>query len=128
MDVLLISNEDLPAEAEQISRVLSHLGVGLHTELSYKQGLESLVKHKYSIVILSCFDTADDLKYTEAVRLMKEIVPSLLVIAVSSDTPLEEERELRKSGLYFHLTAPVEEEELSAVLSGAIALERERRK
>lgn len=127
MDILLISNEDSSAESEQISRVLGKLGVGLKTAPSYKQGIESLVKHKYSIVILSCFDAADDFKYTEAVRLMKKIVPSLLVIAVSSDTPLEEERELRKSGLYFHLTAPVEEEELTAVLSGAISLERERR-
>ena len=78
-------------------------------------------------MILYCFSGEDDLTTTETVRIMKEIVPHLLIIVISGETPLETERELRKSGLYFHLTSPFGEDELRDVLSGVIRKEMTRR-
>lgn len=128
MRILLINNESDSAEERLIQQAVDDLGVGMERAVSYKQGIEVLVKHKNSIVILYCFGIAGDFKYTEAVRIMKEIVPSLLIIAISHETQLEEERELRKTGLYFHLTSPVDSKELTEVLSGAIEKEKTRRR
>jgi len=128
LDILLVSKHEPPAERKLIEQVLAERQVGIRSANSYKKAIEDLVKHKCAIVILYCFNGSDDLKATETVRIMKEIVPTLLIIAISEETPLETERELRKQGLYFHLTSPIEKEELKEVLSGAIEEEKRRRK
>lgn len=128
MNILLILKDTNSEEKTLIERTLEQQGIGARITYSYKQGIEELAKHKFAIVILYCFDGNDDLKTAEAVRIMKEIVPTLLIIAISKHTPLETERELRKSGLYFHLASPLDEEELREVLSGAIKKEMNRRK
>ena len=128
MDILITFKHADAGEKQLIENILAEYNIGVRISLSYKNAIEELAKHKYSIVILYCFNGNDDLKTTEAVRIMKEIVPNLLIIAVSEETPLETERELRKSGLYFHLASPLVEEELRDVLSGAIKKEMNRRK
>jgi DNA-binding NtrC family response regulator len=128
LDILLVSNQAASSETQLIRQVSSELGVGLQSATNYKDGIEALAKHNFSIVILYCFTATGDFEATQAVRLMKEIMPSLLLIVISQDTTIEEERELRQSGLYFHLTSPVEKQELRAVLSGAIEKERTRRR
>lgn len=127
MEILFVTEKAPPVEMILIERLLADHDVGTRAVKSYKQAIEYLAKHKYRIVILYCFDSHDDFKTTEAVRIMKEIVPNLLIIAISGETPLETERELRKSGLYFHLSSPIDEKELKEVLLGAIKKEKSRR-
>jgi hypothetical protein len=55
-------------------------------------------------------------------------MPNLLIVAISEETVLETERELRKSGLYFHLSSPFSEDELKDVLAGVIKKENAARK
>lgn len=127
MDILLISNCTPDAERKLFEKILERHQVGIKVVASYKKSIEDLIKYKYNIVILYCFDEPDDLKTIEVVRIMKEILPSLSIIAISQNTPLEVERELRKSGLYYYLTSPIEENELNEVLTGVINKEMKRR-
>ena len=126
MEILLISKQ-APEEKRLLEQILAEHRIDMHCAGSYKKGIEELARHKYAIVILYCFNGEDDLTTTETVRIMKEIVPHLLIIVISGETPLETERELRKSGLYFHLTSPFGEDELRDVLSGVIRKEMTRR-
>lgn len=128
MEILLVSKHIPEEEEALIERVLAEHKVDLHSVLSFKKAIEMQARHRFAIVILYCFSDPDDLSAAEAVRIMKEIVPTLLVIAISGDTSLETERELRKSGLYFYLTSPFEEAELRDVLSGVIKKEMTRRR
>ncbi len=128
MEILLISKQTPPDEKKLIEQVLGEYRIDVCCVESYKKAIEDLARNKYSIAILYCFDGEDDLTPTEAVRIMKEIVPALLIIAISGETPLETERELRKSGLYFHLASPFGEDELRDVLAGAIKKEMMGRK
>ena len=123
MEILLISNQIPQDEKRLLEKVLAEHNIDVRLAGSYKKAIEDLAKYKYSIVILYCFDGEDDLSPTEAVRIMKGIVPALLIIAISGETPLETERELRKSGLYFHLTSPFSEKELGEVLISVIRKE-----
>lgn len=118
---ILVVSQDMPlTEAGLIDEVLAHHGAGAHRVNSYKRAIEAIIKRKYAIAVLYSSFRKDDFTIAEAVRLMKEIVPSLSIIAISKDTPLETERELRESGLYFHLTVPFEKSEFEDVLAGAI--------
>ena len=128
MEILLISKQTPPDEKRLIEQVLGEYRIDVCYAESYKKAIEDLARNKYSIAILYCFNGEDDLTPTEAVRIMKEIVPALLIIAISGETPLETERELRKSGLYFHLASPFGEDELRDVLAGAIKKEMMGRK
>lgn len=128
VEILLVSKQIPQEEKALIERVLTEHHVDLHSVLSYKKAIEKLARHRFAIVILYCFSSADDLSAAEAVRIMKEIVPTLLIIAISGDTPLETERELRKSGLYFYMTSPFEEAEFRDVFSGVMRKEMIRRR
>lgn len=128
VDVLVISSAAPEAERKLIEQVLGEHRASFKPVSSYKQAIEELAKRKYPIVILYCFKDREDFEATEAVRIMKGIVPGLLIIAISQETPLETERELRKSGLFFHLTTPIDRAEFEEVLSGAIKTEKTRRK
>ncbi|MEE9553139.1 MAG: hypothetical protein V3W18_02485 [candidate division Zixibacteria bacterium] len=128
MEILLISNQIPLDEKRLLENVLAEHQIDVRLSDSYKKAIEDLAKYKYSIVILYCFDGQDDLSPTEAVRIMKGIVPTLLIIAISGETALETERELRKSGLYFHLTSPFSESELRDVLISVIKKEQMGRK
>lgn len=123
MKILLISKQIPIDEKRLIERLLDEYSIEICLAESYKKAIEELARNKYPIAILYCFEGSDDLTPTEAVRIMKEIVPALLVIAISEETDLETERELRKSGLYFHLASPFDEDELRDVLAGAIKKE-----
>jgi DNA-binding NtrC family response regulator len=123
MEILLISKQAPQAEKELIGRILAENSIEVRFADSYKKAIEDLARFKNPIVFLYCFDGEDDLTPAEAVRIMKEIIPGLLIVAISEETPLETERELRKSGLYFHLSSPFSEEELSDVLAGVIRKE-----
>jgi DNA-binding NtrC family response regulator len=111
-------------EKKMIEEVLARHQVEVRLADSYKKAIEDMAKYKYSVVILYSFEREDDLTPIEAVRIMKEIVPPLLIIAILGETPFETERELRKSGLYFHLSSPFSESELSDVLISVIRKER----
>jgi len=128
LEILVVSGEIPLADRELFDRLPVGKDVSVNVVSSYKNAIETFAKHKNAIVILYCFDDEDDFKPAEAVRIMKGIEPSLLVIAISSETPIETERELRKSGLYYHLTSPIEEGELNEVLSGAIKKTMERKR
>jgi len=128
LEILVISGGIPPADRELFDRLSVGTDVSINVVSSYKNGIEAIAKHKNAIIILYCFNDEDDFKPAEAVRIMKGIVPSLLVIAISNETPIETERELRKSGLYFHLTSPIREKELNEVLSGAIKKTMERKR
>ena len=121
MDVLLVSDDSAPEERELITRVLERHDVGLRRAGSYKKAIEELAHDRYRIMILYDFVSEKDFSISESVRIMKEISPSSLIISISQETRLETERELRRSGLYFHLASPFDESELSEVLSAAIA-------
>ncbi len=120
MEVILVSAEIPAAERTLIDRVLAEHHVGIKTADSYKKAIEDLARNKYPIVILYDFKREEDLKTTEAIRIMKQIVRGLLIVAISEERPLETERELRESGLYYYLTRPFTEKELREVLSGVI--------
>lgn len=123
MEILLISRQIPQNEMELIGRILSENNVHIRMAGSYKKAVEELARFKTPIVLLYYFESEGDLTPAEAVRIMKEIIPSLLIVAISRETPLETERELRKSGLYFHLSSPFSEEEIRDVLTGVIRKE-----
>jgi CheY-like chemotaxis protein len=123
MEILLISSQIPQKEIELIGRILSENNVHIRMAESYKKAVEDLARFKTPIVLLYYFESEGDLTPAEAVRIMKEIMPNLLIVAISRETPLETERELRKSGLYFHLSTPFSEEELRDVLTGVIRKE-----
>ena len=128
MEILLISKQTPQAEIELIKSILAQNGLEFRLAPSYKKAIEDLARFKNPIVFLYCFDGGDDLAAAEAVRIMIEIMPNLLIVAISEETVLETERELRKSGLYFHLSSPFSEEELRDVLAGVIKKENAARK
>ncbi len=128
MEILLISKPSPKAEKELIERVLAENKLEIRFADSYKKGIEDLARFKNPIVFLYCFSGDDDLTPGEAVRIMKEIIPNLLIVAISEETPLETERELRKSGLYFHLSSPFSERELREVLDSVVRKEIMERK
>jgi CheY-like chemotaxis protein len=78
-------------------------------------------------VVLANIDGHGELRTAEAIRIMKEIVPDVLIIAVSEELPIEDERELREAGLYYYLTRPLDESELQDLLTGAIAKQVQKR-
>ncbi len=123
MKILLVSKQAPLDEMTLIEKILGEKGIGVCLADSYKKAIEDLARNKYAIVILYFFESEDDLTPIEAVRIMKEIIPALLIIAISEETQLETERELRKSGLYFHLTSPFSEDELRDVLTSVIKKE-----
>ena len=123
MEILLISKQTPRSEKELIDRVLEENGLEYRLAQSYKKAIEDLARFKNPIVLLYCFEGEDDLTPTDAVRIMKGIIPNLLIVAISEETPLETERELRKSGLYFHLSSPFSEAELRDVLTSVIKKE-----
>lgn len=128
MKILLISKQTPLDEKKLIENILAENDISVCLAGSYKKAIEDLARNKYSIVILYFFDSEDDLTPIEAVRIMKEIIPALLIIAISGETQLDTERELRKSGLYFHLTSPFSEDELRDVLTSVIRKEIKGRK
>lgn len=103
-----------------IKRVLDRHGIKMKKLSSYKEAIEDIAKYKYSIVILYCNEKQNDLNITETVRIMKKVSPSLLVITISEQTSIDTERELRKTGLYFHLTSPIDEKEFEDVILSAV--------
>ncbi|MBI5866908.1 MAG: hypothetical protein HZB43_01230 [candidate division Zixibacteria bacterium] len=58
---------------------------------------------------------------------MKQIVRDVLIVAVSEEKPLQLEKELRQSGLYYYLTKPMTDGELTEALSGAIETQMRRK-
>jgi len=120
VEILLVSGEIPATERAMIDNVVTEHGVGIKTADSYKKAVEDLARNKHSIVILYDFEREGDLKTSEAIRIMKQIVCELLIVAISEERPLEIERELRKSGLYYYLTRPFTEKELKEVISGVI--------
>lgn len=127
MEILLVSPDTVSPECAQITTVVEERGVGIQMVDSYKRAIEELARKKYLIVVLYSFDVSSDIKSTEAIRIMKQILPEVLIVAIAEDSPLEFERELRKSGLYYYLTKPFREDELKDVLWGAIETQTRRR-
>lgn len=123
MEILLTPRQIPDGEKQLIERILVDNNLDLRFADSYKKAIEDLARFKNPIVFLYCFNSEDDLTPAEAVRIMKEIMPNLLIVAISEETPLETERELRKSGLYFHLSSPFSETELRDVLASVIRKE-----
>lgn len=124
MDALVVSANISPTEKTLIECVLAEYNVGIKIADSYRKAVEDLARNRYSIVILYRFNGKDDLKTTAAIRIMKQIVQGLLIVAVSEEKSLDAERELRESGLYYYLTRPFAEEELREVLSSAVRKKR----
>jgi len=120
VDVLVVSADLSPTEKTLIECVLAEHNVGTKIADSYRKAVEDLARHKYSIVILYHFNGKEDLKTTAAIRIMKQIVRDLLIVAVSEEKTLDTERELREFGLYYYLTRPFAEKELKEVLSSAL--------
>jgi len=127
LDILLVAANTPSGERELFDRVLTERCVGIETVKSYAKAIESLARHNHRIVVLAHLDGRGDLRTAEAIRIMKEIVPDVLIIAVSEELPIEEERELRESGVYYYLTRPLNEVELRDVLAGAIAKQTPRK-
>lgn len=127
MDILIVSAPTHSVDSGLIARALAEHDAGMQTAANYKAAIETLARRKCSIAIVYSFDANGDLSITDAIRIMKQIVPDLLVIVVSEEKPLESERELRQAGLYYYLTTPFSEKELRAVLSGAIEKQMKRR-
>jgi len=123
MEILLTPKQTPANEKQMIEDILTENNLKMRLAENYKRAIEELARFKNPIVFLYCVDDATDLKPAEAVRIMKEIVPNLLIVAISQDTSLETDRELRKSGIYFHLSSPFGESELRDVLAGAIRKE-----
>ncbi|MFQ6008803.1 MAG: hypothetical protein ACE5K8_07635, partial [Candidatus Zixiibacteriota bacterium] len=61
MDILLVSKHAPLLELKLIERVVAERQVGLRLANSYKKAIEDLVRYRYSIVILYCFNGDDDL-------------------------------------------------------------------
>lgn len=120
MIILLVSINTPLSDMVLIKRVLAIHDIQMKRISSYKEAIEDIAKYKYAIVILYCNEKQNDLKATEAVRIMKKVSPSILIITISEDTPIDTERELRQSGLYFHLTSPIDEKEFEEVILSAV--------
>jgi DNA-binding NtrC family response regulator len=128
VEILFVSRDMPVVEEAMIDEVLAEHGAGAHRVDSYKKAVEALVRRKYGTAILYFHSRGDDFNITETVRIMKEISPTLSIIAITQETSLETERELRKLGLYFHLTTPFDKSELVDVLSSAIVKNKRKRK
>ena len=109
MEILLVAADTRSTEAELFDRLLTEKCVGVETVHSYARAIESLARHRHRIVVLAHIDGHGELRTAEAIRIMKEIVPDVLIIAVSEELPIEDERELREAGLYYYLTRPLDE-------------------
>lgn len=120
MDVLVVAADLSPTERTMIECVLAEQNVGTRIVDSYRKAVEDLARNKYSIVILYHFNGKEDLTTTAAIQIMKQIVRDLLIVTVSEEKPLDTERELRESGLYYYLTRPFAEKELREVLCSAV--------
>jgi DNA-binding NtrC family response regulator len=127
VELLLVAKQIPPVDALLIERVIAQHDAAIKHVDSYKGAVEVLAKHRHAIVIIYCFNGKDDFETAEAVRIMKEVQPDLMVIAISRETAIETERQLRMSGLYFHLTSPIEQTEFEEVITGAIAKDIARR-
>lgn len=123
MDILLVAADLSSAERELIDRVLTDQCVGMKSVSGYAPAIEALARRKHRIVVLAHLDSQGEFRTAEAIRIMKEIVPEVLIIVVSEELPIAEERELRESGLYYYLTRPLDEKELRDVLTGAVAMQ-----
>jgi len=123
LDILIVAANVPRAERELLDRVLAENCVGIKSVSNYAQALEALARRKHRIVVLAYLDTQGEFRTAEAIRIMKEIVPEVLIIVVSDELAIEEERKLRESGLYFYLTRPLDEVELRDVLAGAITIQ-----
>lgn len=127
MKILFVSAQTSAAERSLIARVLRDHSVGVCEVTTYKKALEELARDKFTIVLLSVFNVTGDIGVTDAIRIMKQIVPELLIVVLSDETPLEMEKELRQSGLYYYLTKPIADGELTEALSGAIETQMRRK-
>lgn len=127
MDILLVSSHTSVSDRALIDRVLKDHGVGVREVRTYKRALEELARDKYSVVLLYEFCASNDIGVTDAVRIMKRIVPEVLLVAVSDEKPLALEKELRQSGLYYYLIKPITDDELTDALSGAIETQMRRK-
>lgn len=127
MDILLVSLNTASSECALITSVAREKNAGICAVDSYKRAIEELARKKYLIAVVYSFAANSDIRLAEAIRIMKQIVPEVLVVAIAEDSPLEFERELRKSGLYYYLTRPFGEEELKDVLWSAIEKQTRRR-
>ncbi len=127
MDILLIAEQIPASERSLVERVLAERGAGVCETTTYKKALEDLARGKFTVVLLYAFSTVGDISVTDAIRIMKQIVPELLIVAVSDEKPLELEKELRRSGLYYYLTRPFTDSELTEALSGAIETQLRRK-
>jgi DNA-binding NtrC family response regulator len=127
VEILLVSPDTVSPECAQITSVLEERGVGVQVVDSYKQAIEELARKRYLIVVLYSFDVSSDINSTDAIRIMKKILPEVLIVAIADESRLEYERELRKFGLYYYLTKPFRDDELKDVLWGAIEKQTRRR-
>lgn len=127
MDILLVSSHTSASERSLIERILKDHGVGVREVTTYKKALEELARDKFTVVLLYAFNVSNDIGVTDAIRIMKQIVPDVLLVAVSDEKPLELEKELRQSGLYYYLTKPITDGELTEALSGAIETQMRRK-
>jgi len=125
--ILLVAAEVPVSERSIIERVLTHYVIRVHEVATYKLAIEDLARDRFSIVLLYAFNADGDIGVTDAIRIMKQIVPELLIVAVSDEKPFESEKELRCSGLYYYLTRPFTDRELSEALSGAIETQTRRK-
>lgn len=123
MDILIVAANIPSTERDLLDRVLTEHCVGVKSVGSYAQALEALARRKHRIVVLAHVDTHGEFHTAEAIRIMKEIVPEVMIIVLSEELPIEEERKLRESGLYYYLTRPLDEMELREVLAGAITIQ-----
>jgi len=120
VDILLVSAQTPATERSLLERISSERGVGIQEAATYKKALEDLARDRFVVVILYSFNSAGDINVTDAIRIMKQIVPELLIVAVSDEKSFESERELRRSGLFYYLTRPFTDSELKEALLGAI--------
>ena len=127
MDILLVSSHTSASERSLIEQVLKANGAGIREVTTYKRALEDLARDKFAVILLYAFNASNDIGVTDAIRIMKQIVPDVLIIAVSDEKPLELEKELRQSGLYYYLTKPITDGELTEALSGAIETQMRRK-
>jgi DNA-binding NtrC family response regulator len=123
MEILLTPGQTPRDEKQMIERILVEKRLDLRIAETYKEAIEDLARFKNPIVFLYCLYSEDDLTPAEVVRIMKKIIPGLIIVTISEETPLETERELRKSGPYFHLSSPFSEVELRDVLISVIKKE-----
>jgi len=127
VEILLVSAQTSATERSLIGKVLGDHSVGVREVTTYKKALEELARDKFTVVLLYAFSVTGDIGVTDAIRIMKQIVPDVLIVAVSEEKPLQLEKELRQSGLYYYLTKPMTDGELTEALSGAIETQMRRK-